>query len=329
MGKTAGSSIHCRLSPSLYHSGKGDSRCNSTTDHRPSAIADNVVKRVHLEPAPVDGGYKDFLITVRNPVDRIISWFYFLHPSYPPSKLLKHRRGCEQYSLFFQCWDSIQSLSENGLRPATEAVDDENDAGATNNDTTTTTQDASDLLVACRKTTTLAWDMVAGKRKCWHNYFNYNFTYGQLLHEATGQQQITYWNSNGSNGVEYNQNPNFHRRDRRRSNVTIYAIRTEHLEEDWTKINLMLGGSNDGVGKAGLSVFRKNDWTNESTIVPNKTLSAVGRLNLCRALCEEIQIYKKLLHLAVNIDEDGKKESLDELLRSCPMESREILTCPT
>lgn len=89
---------------------------------------------------------------------------------------------------------------------------------------------------------------------------------------------------------------------------------TEHLEEDWTKINLLLGGTRSderGGGEAGGSVWRKNDWTDESTIVPNKTLSAVGRLNLCRALCDEIQIYKTLLHLAVNIDDDGEKESLD------------------
>ena len=80
--------------------------------------------------------------------------------------------------------------------------------------------------------------------------------------------------------------------------------------------------------------LRKNSWgegtgkSSSSKVVPNKTLSYAGRSNLCRALCNEIQIYKDLLHLAINIDRDGENESLDELIATYPDESREIRDCP-
>ena len=109
LGKTAGSTLTCMLG--LNGSGKGDSRCRPI-DFRPSAIARRVVGSVHLEPAPVDE-YDGFVVTLRNPVDRIASWFYFVHPDFPPRLQERHVRGCANYRAFFACYGSIQSLSED------------------------------------------------------------------------------------------------------------------------------------------------------------------------------------------------------------------------
>ena len=104
---------------------------------------------------------------------------------------------------------------------------------------------------------------------------------------------------------------------------TIFVLRTEHLEQDLAKIDLMLGG--DGSSEA--KVLHKNEWNKDNGMAPNKTLSPHGRSNLCKALCDEIQIYKMLLHLAVNIDPVSEKQSLDELLLSCPNEGRHVRDC--
>ena len=338
LGKTAGSSITCMLHPSLYKSGKGNSQCDPS-DYRPSAIANNVNKRIHLEPAPVDDydhdhdeyKYDDFLITVRNPIERIVSWFYYMHPSYPPQKLKRHISGCDGYSTIFQCWDSIQAMAEDGLSfdfgisvnvSVSAAAKTETNRNSTANTTTwTNTTSKSD----CQW---LAQELVLGTRKCWHNYYNYNFTYGRLLQEAASA-------STSSSDQKRSRN--------RSRNITIYAIRTEHLEEDWGVIDRMLGGdesdsdsNSDSDSSHSLNVksLRKNSWregtgkSSSSKVVPNTTLSYAGRSNLCRALCNEIQIYKELLHLAINIDRDGENESLDELIATCPDESREIRDCP-
>ncbi|EJK72394.1 hypothetical protein THAOC_06080 [Thalassiosira oceanica] len=93
LGKTAGSTLTCMMG--LDGSGKGDSRCQPS-DFRPSAIARAAVGRVHLEPAPVDE-HDGFVVTLRNPE--------------------RHVRGCANYREFFECYGSIQSLSEDGLSP--------------------------------------------------------------------------------------------------------------------------------------------------------------------------------------------------------------------
>uniref|UniRef100_A0A7S4SWG4 Sulfotransferase domain-containing protein n=1 Tax=Ditylum brightwellii TaxID=49249 RepID=A0A7S4SWG4_9STRA len=113
LGKTAGSSITCMLDPSIHHSGYGNSQCSNDNKFLPSAISQHVVERVHLKPAPINT-HDNFLITVRNPLDRIVSWFYYLHPSFPPAKSNRHKLGCDNFKVF-NCWDNIQSLSEEGL----------------------------------------------------------------------------------------------------------------------------------------------------------------------------------------------------------------------
>jgi len=59
----------------------------------------------------------------------------------------------------------------------------------------------------------------------------------------------------------------------------------------------------------------------------NRTLTAKVRMHLCNALCNEIQIYKRLLLAAENLDKVSRKESMDELLLSCPNELSEVTSC--
>ena len=106
----------------------------------------------------------------------------------------------------------------------------------------------------------------------------------------------------------------------------MYAIRTEHLEHDWTTIDRMLGGGAKD-NNTTFTFVHKNKWSEVGTRIPDKTLSNAARSNICRALCEEIQIYKQMLRLAVNINADEEQISLNELLGSCPRESREIRDC--
>ena len=77
----------------------------------------------------------------------------------------------------------------------------------------------------------------------------------------------------------------------------------------------------------GTFVETKNNFAESIAHGPNKTLSLDGRKNLCRALCDEIQLYKRLLNSATNLDAKMKQASMDELLRSCPNELREVRDC--
>ena len=123
--------------------------------------------------------FDNFLITTRNPLDRIISWFYYIHPSHPPPKNRHHKRGCQNFALF-HCWDTIQELSEVGL-------DLTNSTSSSNfeiPEISTHPHASNQTVEECRA---WAWDAIMGRRQCWHNYYNYNYTYGPLVQEMKRQ----------------------------------------------------------------------------------------------------------------------------------------------
>jgi len=321
LGKTAGSTLTCMIGPSLKGSGKGNSRCEPS-DYRPSALADSIAARFHLVPAPPIAEYDDFLVTLRHPVARIVSWFYFLHPQFPPEKRPHHIQGCDGYNALYRCYDSISALGEGRL-------------GAIGSETESNTdQDSNhhpDPSLSCKA---LAKDMITGRKKCWQNYYNYEYTYGELVRDDFQEQQQQPLQSPPKNETASSDHRHPHKNNnnkKKKTNVTIYAIRTEHLEVDWNVIDALLGGSghpSEGV----VSAPRKNSWGNHAAAaIPvaahDKTLSVRAKAYLCHLLCDEIQLYKKLLHAAVNIDARREDESLDELLQTCPEEHREVRQC--
>jgi hypothetical protein len=95
----------------------------------------------------------------------------------------------------------------------------------------------------------------------------------------------------------------------------------EHLDDDWRKIDKMVGGTGETVPSDltdGSIVF--GSTPEEHLLATNTTLSEAGVLNLCRALCREIQVYKMLLYRASNLDMDDFNQSMTELRQYCPEE---------
>lgn len=184
-----------------HQSGKGNSRCSITQEPPATAIARHVSERVHLEPVPTLR-FHSFLITLLNPIERIKSWYYYLHPDFPPEKLPLHKKGCADFA-FFQCWPTLQSFASVGLNGTSNSYSSSHD-----------------------ECTAWAWGIATGKIHCWHNFWNYNRTYGTLL----GTQK------------------------------EIFAIRTEHTWDDWVGIDRMLGGT----GKLEKLPDSKNDFQRET-----------------------------------------------------------------
>jgi hypothetical protein len=204
-------------------SGKGDSNCSTSDRIRPLKLADAVIERVHLEPAPIHN-HDRFLVTRRNPIDRIVSWYYYAHPNFPPKKLARHRRACQNYVLFDNCYRSIQDLTEDGLCSAAEDNDEpRNDEqhGVYRN---------------------IARSQIAGKPSCKHDAYNYSFTYGSLLEVGRSQSQHgdTPKQQQRQRDAEPTTAPADHDHDdggssssNPKQSITMYAILSEHLERDW------------------------------------------------------------------------------------------------
>jgi len=100
-------------------------------------------------------------------------------------------------------------------------------------------------------------------------------------------------------------------------------VRTEHMVQDWNGLESMLKGerpAEEDFGRLNPSKSKATDGDNY--------LSEESRVLLCEVLCEEIQLYKKLLKKAVNLSEGEIKTSYDELAESCPREAK-ISSCRT
>lgn len=108
-----------------------------------------------LAPVP-DNRFGSFLMTLRDPVARMVSWYFYLHPNYPPYKKPYYQKLCHDM-VFFRCWPTLQSFTEVGLHVTGEA---RNSASTCD---------------------TMARNIARGTVHYWHNYWNYERTYEPLL----------------------------------------------------------------------------------------------------------------------------------------------------
>lgn len=149
---------------------------------------------------------------------------------------------------------------------------------------------AGDTGLGSRKSTRCsrrAWSAIRGEVPyAFHNYFNFQRYYSQIP-----------------------------------KNSTILVIRTEHLEEDYSKAETVIGGIPLNPGK-------KFGQINESEKADaDRILSDASRARLCYGLCKEIQMYKHILKVAVNLDQEDYETSMAELLKTCPKQAK-MEECP-
>lgn len=97
------------------------------------------------------------------------------------------------------------------------------------------------------------------------------------------------------------------------SNASLTVIRAEHMLDDWNAMERLL--------QSGQVVHRLPSKNENKKYQPeDKYVSAAGVRHLCAALCDEIQVYKHILHLAVNLPPSQVEESIQELRQTCPTE---------
>jgi hypothetical protein len=95
----------------------------------------------------------------------------------------------------------------------------------------------------------------------------------------------------------------------------LLVIRTEHIADDWNSAEVVLGGQSGNVSFPRLNKA-------ESTSPEDYFLSEHAR-----ELCNEIQLYKELLHRALNLKPAQVEQSLAELESSCPLETSRNNLC--
>jgi len=218
--------------------------------HKETQISLQVQEYYHTRKPNVTK-YESFIVTVRHPIDRMLSWYLHHHPKNKliPNRTLNH---------FFHCFDQVDDLATVGLK--------ENKG-------------------SCSR---VAHRCIRGNYvRCHHMYLNYHFYTNELLQQES------------------------------KNSKEIFVLRTEHFWEDWQSINSMLDGSNITRTKHHTHRERRKN----KILVTNRTISKEGMSNACRVLCEEIQLYKKLIEKAVNLNKHDKMISFIELNKTCPTQT--------
>ena len=100
------------------------------------------------------------------------------------------------------------------------------------------------------------------------------------------------------------------------SDSTILVIRNEHIQEDIRSAEDLFECQEQERLELAKSM-NTNTWSDPDDLY----LSDESISILCQALCNEIQVYKKILHRALNISQDQLQVSLMELNAKCPDEA--------
>ena len=273
VGKAAGSSVSCGLGLT-YADCEGMPR---------DKLSDVYYMHMKMNTCPKHST-KSYVMTLRNPITRLQSWFDFEKDIMPTrnknpkeQEAIRKKRGM----LFLDCYSNFSNFAAEGLQPL--------DPNAS-----TATIPIRPLNMTCQQR---AWAATLGARSfSYHEWYNYEH----------------YWTMIHQNGYNNDKSPSSTRMTASASPLpALLVLRTEHLQQDWSTI------SKEPLFRQ-VNQKKKNATTFYSVTIQMTTAVVT---NLCRALCPEIQIYKQILGSASNLDVNQKQESLNEVRLLCPSET--------
>lgn len=288
IGKAAGSSISCGLGLT-YADCEGMPRPALPNTHY-----------FHMRRNNCPQNTRTFLLTLRNPLTRLRSWFDFEKDILPSRRNerdqmeLRRMRGM----LFAECFPTFDSLVHTGLMHLT---------GDSSSTTPPVVVESDPVNMTCQER---AWSAVLGVREfSYHEWYNYEH-YWTALQNHPARPSLR----NNSSGI--------------------VVVRTEHLIEDWSQLSKepLFRQVNRGNNRA----IQEHDGRqhHHGRVVETSKQSSFDAfndtflVNLCRALCPEIQIYKQILDSAQNLNESQVHDSIREVQAWCPLEGIAVRACP-
>jgi len=99
------------------------------------------------------------------------------------------------------------------------------------------------------------------------------------------------------------------------------------LVDDWNSIEHLIGGADSILGANQTVLLHQNKHVtpnsteNQTNFVDEKYLSDESRALICEKLCNEIQVYRKILTVSVNLNIEQVHQSMKEVAMSCPNEA--------
>ena len=275
------------------------------------------------------------IVSVRNPVDRLVSWFLYGRRHFCEIMGTKMKEHEFQRSKIYRCDTEFADLAEairirsiSKTTPTTTEEVEENLKNNNNdnmeNDSGITSRNNSNASVAvpisgnsnniidpeCQKA---AYRCLVGARPCTseHNRYNYKHYLQPLLQKIKKFQNMKELHKQ-RNGQSTEEKTVF---DTSSNILKVYVVRNEYKWEDFYTINLMLGGTATSFHPSSFGGDQlPHIWNSAGQ---NKTIPDHTRPALCAILCDEIHEYVAILRRSINLHESQYQQSMDELYTSC------------
>ena len=264
-----------------------------------TALSLYTIGTIHCNVALPQGAMQQastFLWTLRNPLDRVVSWYRYTNPAncgdgYYATACLVDRAiaaGRNKWAnKFFSCFPTLQDFGLAFRRPSLRSTAL---VPSSSNDSRTS------QVVNC---TQVALNTIGGLvSSSNHMYYNHKF----------------YWEQTVANYPD----------------KEIMVIRTEHLWQDLHRIESLLvqGSPEHVVLPMHRSMTFKNVTHGSDQQVHRGTMSDLARQSLCSAMREELVIYEKLILAATNLNHMDKLHSLRIVNQHCGLEIYNISLLP-
>eukprot|EP00554_Chaetoceros_debilis_P011730 CAMPEP_0194127746 /NCGR_PEP_ID=MMETSP0150-20130528/60685_1 /TAXON_ID=122233 /ORGANISM="Chaetoceros debilis, Strain MM31A-1" /LENGTH=352 /DNA_ID=CAMNT_0038821691 /DNA_START=307 /DNA_END=1365 /DNA_ORIENTATION=- len=295
LGKTAGSTLSQNLRHGCHmftpHPCRGSKDKNFGTKGGPgeeSTISQLTKGYYHFNPVPVNK-HDGYIISSRNPIDRVLSAFIYIHPenvAYTTNhraKFVERNKGkdnefVDEYQKFFECFPTVNALaaSDSNINNG-DGGDGDGDGGDENGTINKECAHLRRFLLNGGDEKTLKNEMLN------HFAFGYKYYVSGLLAAD-------------------------------RSTSRIFVLRQEHLAKDWINFNVRLGGEPHEMSGLRTKSFAKDKL---AVKIPPGGLNKKERHNLCLLLKEEIQIYLGAIEEADNLTEEEKARSRQEIENDC------------
>lgn len=280
VGKAGGLTL--RGSTAMACSANNKERCMNRRFGPKQILSRQVHYALHMHDIKKDviQNVTSFLVTTRNPVDRIISTYRYSHIGncFEEVQAMKGPKpfGCDIlrnmqsntnsriYSIYNTCFPlpAMEDFAQNSLPPYTHNL----------------TGMSSKKQDFCRH---IAYNMVAGNgppKPAPHMWYNYEY-YLKYTMQAFPDREV-------------------------------FAARTEHEWDDLIDLDLAIGGEGQ-FHKAGDAMSHGSDMYAPSP------LSTEAYQKLCCVLEKEISSYETILNLAQNLNETQIQESMDSVKQKC------------
>ncbi|KAG7373488.1 sulfotransferase family protein [Nitzschia inconspicua] len=242
--------------------------------------------------------YDHFLVPLRNPVDRLISWFYYETSFLSDANPI---RQSARLAYLMHCYKDFNSLVTDGL-----IVSSPNKKEKTRQ---------AKMQAQCRH---LARQCLTGEYPCYaHNFYNYEWYLERLL-----LWKGDYVNPKNESGGGLN---DFIKLQNGGKEFRVDVLRVEHELNDLNRTLLLW--TNGLVSSPNSEESLLNQYTHElpnGRISKPKPVEQKGIEMLCRNICPELIVYKKVLYHADNLYDHEIQQSYDELDERCGINVDEV-----